>query len=410
MTMDFTPTPAQLALADLTGQILRDRVGPDQLRRLEAERRSGGHRFDPQLWDVLAETGVLAAALPKAAGGEGAGLLEMCSVLIELGRALAPVPYLPTIAMAGSALARYGTAQQQTDWLKPALNGRMILTVALTEPTAGDLLAPSTRAEPTSTGWTLTGTKTTVLAGALARGFLVSAATPDGPGLFLLTPEDVGVRITRQEMVDQDDAGLLEMDDVRLPVDRLLGAPDAGVDRQCLPWVLQRATVALCAHQLGVLERALELTAQYAGTRTQFDRPIGTFQAVAQRLADAYIQVQALRLALWNAAWTLDPGSPDPDPGSADPGSPDPGSSGPDSSGPTADAVISAVAMAKFWAAEAGHHVAHTCVHIHGGAGLDVEQPIHRYFLAAKRAEFDLGGATAQLLVLGAALAGPETI
>lgn len=125
--------------------------------------------------------------------------------------------------------------------------------------------------------------------------------------------------------------------------------------------------ISACAAQLGVVERALEMTAEYARTRIQFGRPIGSFQAVTQRLADAYIDVEALRLALWQAAWST---------GAAE------------------------IATAGFWAAEAGHRVLHTAVHVHGGAGLDVEYPLHRYFLAAKHLEFRLGGATRQLLAL----------
>jgi acyl-CoA dehydrogenase len=382
---------------------MNDRVGAEQLRQLDRQLVNGGDRFDPPLWDLLAETGVLSAALPGEAGGDGHGLLEQCSVLIELGRALAPVPYLPSIAMAGSVLARFGSAQQQADWLKPALAGRSVLAVALGEPDGTDPLTPSSRAEPTPTGWTLTGTKTTVLAGPLAHVILVSASTPDGPGLFAVTPDDTGVRIGRQRMSDRDDAGWVELDDVQLPADRRIGPANAtdATEGGPVAWVLRRGTVALCAHQLGVLERALELTAEYAGTRTQFDRPIGTFQAVGQRLADAYIQVQALRLALWNAAWTLDAGSAGPR------STEDVSTEGVSTQDvpPTEQDVVTAVATAKFWAAEAGHYVSHTCVHVHGGAGIDVEQPIHRYFLAAKRTEFELGGATAQLLTLGAALA-----
>src|SRR5205807_1075069 len=109
----------------------------------------------------------------------------------------------------------------------------------------------------------------------------------------------------------------------------------------------------------------------------QFDRPIGSFQAVAQRLADAYIDVEAVRLTMWEAAWRLDAGLP----------------------------ASAELATAKFWAADAGHRVAHTAVHVHGGTGIDVDGPTHRYFVAAKRAEFTLGAATVQLLRLGAELA-----
>jgi 3-oxocholest-4-en-26-oyl-CoA dehydrogenase beta subunit len=137
--------------------------------------------------------------------------------------------------------------------------------------------------------------------------------------------------------------------------------------------------VGLCAAQSGVIERALELTAEYARSRVQFGRPIGSFQAVAQRLADAYIDAEAVRLTMWQAAWLLAAGQ----------------------SGPAVDA---AVATAKFWAAEAGHRVAHTAVHVHGGLGIDMTYPVHRYFTAAKHYEFALGGATAQLRRIGAVL------
>ncbi|MDR4215747.1 acyl-CoA dehydrogenase family protein, partial [Bacillus paralicheniformis] len=129
--------------------------------------------------------------------------------------------------------------------------------------------------------------------------------------------------------------------------------------------------------QLGVTERALELTAEHARTRVQFERPIGSFQAVAQRLADAYVDVEAIRLTLWQAAWRVSEGLP----------------------------AETEVASAKFWAADAGHRVAHTAVHVHGGMGIDTDHPLHRYFVAAKRNEFTLGGATAQLRKIGAALA-----
>jgi len=126
-----------------------------------------------------------------------------------------------------------------------------------------------------------------------------------------------------------------------------------------------------------VIERALELTAEYAKSRVAFGRPIGSFQAVTQRLADAFVDVEAVRLTMWQAAWLLSAGSP----------------------------AEAEVATAKFWAAEAGHRVAHTAVHVHGGMGIDVTYPVHRFFVAAKHHEFALGGATAQLRRIGAALA-----
>jgi alkylation response protein AidB-like acyl-CoA dehydrogenase len=161
-------------------------------------------------------------------------------------------------------------------------------------------------------------------------------------------------------------------DGVVLGGDRLLGPGEPVAD-----WLAARGTVGLCAMQAGVLGRALELTAGHARTRVQFGRPIGAFQAVAQRLADGFIDVEAVRLTMWQAAWLLSAGLP-------------------------ADVEV---ATAKFWAADAGHRVAHTAVHVHGGLGIDVSYPVHRYFAAAKGNEFALGGATAQLRRIGAALA-----
>ena len=131
------------------------------------------------------------------------------------------------------------------------------------------------------------------------------------------------------------------------------------------------------AFQLGVLERALELTAEYAREREQFDRPIGSFQAVSSRLADGYIDVKALRLTVTQAAWRLSEDLP-------------------------ADIDVN---TAAFWAAEAGHRVAHTTVHVHGGVGIDTDHPVHRYFLWGKQIEDTLGGASATLSRLGKRLA-----
>jgi 3-oxocholest-4-en-26-oyl-CoA dehydrogenase beta subunit len=156
----------------------------------------------------------------------------------------------------------------------------------------------------------------------------------------------------------------------------VLGSEVAG--HQVADWLVARGTVGISAHQLGLAERAVELTAEYARTRQQFGRPIGGFQAVAQRLADCSIDVDAMRLTLWQAAWKLASGLPSE----------------------------TDVATAKFWAAEGGHRIAHTAVHVHGGVGIDLDGQVHRYFAAAKLNEFALGGATAQLRRIGALLAG----
>jgi 3-oxocholest-4-en-26-oyl-CoA dehydrogenase beta subunit len=371
-SMDFLLNEKQRELAALTRLILADQATPQRQREVEA----GGDRFDPVLWADLARAGILAAALPEALGGAGLGLLEQCSVLEEIGRAVAPVPYLASIVLAAGAIAQFGTPDQQERWAAPAGRGELILTAALAEEDGDDPRTPTASAERVAGHWLLTGTKTAVPAGQRAGLFLVPAATATGVTVFLVAPDDPGeVVVQPQRLVDGDLAGRLELTRVELADDRVLGSPATGAE--ITGWLASRGTVGLCALQLGVVARALELTSEHAKNRVQFGRPIGSFQAVTQRLADAYIDVEAVRLTMWQAAWRLARGLP----------------------GETE------IATAKFWAADAGHRVAHTAVHVHGGIGIDTDYPLHRYFTAAKRAEFELGGATVQLRRIGAALA-----
>jgi 3-oxocholest-4-en-26-oyl-CoA dehydrogenase beta subunit len=223
----------------------------------------------------------------------------------------------------------------------------------------------------------LSGVKTAVDAAPRADLFLVPCATPDGVLVFLVAPSDAGVSVEPQRLTDFAPAGRVVLEGVVLDDDRVLAGHGQGAE--VADWLVARATVGLCAVQSGVIERALELTAEYAKSRVAFGRPIGSFQAVTQRLADAFVDVEAVRLTMWQAAWLLSRGDAGAD---------------------------AAVATAKFWAAEAGHRVAHTAVHVHGGIGIDVTYPVHRFFVAAKQHEFALGGATAQLRRIGGVLAG----
>ncbi|HVK21686.1 MAG TPA: acyl-CoA dehydrogenase family protein [Actinokineospora sp.] len=276
------------------------------------------------LWTSLDEAGVLAAALPVSVGGDGLGLLEQCTIAEELGRTGTPTPYASWVTACAALQSVEGSP-----------------TCAVTD----DPVDPVEE-----TGGRLSGTKVLVTPG---DTFVVTS----GPAAYAVT----GVSVTTQELVAGESLVVTLSD---TPARRL---PDPAAS------ITARLTVLACAEALGVVEEALRRTAAYAGERVQFGRPIGTFQAVTQRLADAYIDVEAVRLTLWQAAWLLSEGRP----------------------------AESEVATAKFWAAEACHRVAHTAVHIHGGMGLDMDHTLQSYFTAAKRLEFTLGGATASLRRLG---------
>ncbi|MBH0781518.1 acyl-CoA dehydrogenase family protein [Nocardia bovistercoris] len=366
--MDFTPTEAQNDLGRLTAEVTGKLVTADRLRELDV-----AGRFDDALWKALADTGVLAAALPETVGGGGFGILEQSAVLRELGKSVAAVPYLWSIVVGAGALATFGDAAQREP-AEQAGSGAVILTAALSEERNWELGAPATVARETDAGWRLTGTKITVPYADRAARILVSANVSGAPALFLVDASDPSVRRTAEQVVDLGPEFELEFTDT--PAD-LIASVDRGAE--ILDWILTRAWTGLAAQQLGTLEKALDLVAEYAREREQFGKPIGSFQAVAQRLADAYIDVQGLRLAVTQAAWRLAERLP----------------------------AAEAVHTAKFWAADAGHRVAHTLVHIHGGVGIDRDHIAHNYFTAAKHNEFALGPAPDHLQALGALLADP---
>ena len=217
-------------------------------------------------------------------------------------------------------------------------------------------------------GYRLTGTRTQLAYGPVADAFLVPAETGSGTTVFVVAAADPGVTVTPLNTTGHGSVAHLELAGTTVGADRVVGG--VGEGNSVVDWLRTHQTLGLSAFQLGILARALELTAEYAREREQFDRPIGSFQAVAQRLADGYIDIKGLRLTLTQAAWRLAEDLPsDVD-----------------------------VRTAAFWAAEAGHRVAHTTVHVHGGVGIDTDHPVHRYFLAAKQTEFAVGGATGQLL------------
>jgi alkylation response protein AidB-like acyl-CoA dehydrogenase len=361
--MDFTPTEASLDLGGLVRTITESVCTPEHQRVLDGL----DQRFDRDLWAKLIDADILSTAAPESVGGGGFGVLEQTAVLTALGRQLAAVPYLESSVLAGGALARFGSETLQQDWAVPAINGAKIVTVALD----GEMGQGPVQATSDGPGFRLTGTRTQVSYGPVADAFLVPAETPSGVEVFLITATDPGVTVSTLDTTGHGAVGHLELDGTVADASRVIGG------REVLDWLTVHTALGRTAFQLGVLERALELTAVYAREREQFDRPIGSFQAVSSRLADGYIDVKALRLTLTQASWRVAEGLP-------------------------AELDVN---TAAFWAAEAGHRVAHTAVHVHGGVGIDMDHPVHRYFLAAKQTEFAVGSATGQLLQIGRELA-----
>ena len=372
--MDFSTTEASNDLGGLARTITDSVCTAEHHRELDSLEQ----RFDRDLWAKLIEADILSTAAPESLGGGGFGVLEQVAVLVALGRQLAAVPYLESVVLGAGALAKFGSESLQQEWAAPAINGEKIIAVALDgEMGEGPVQARAFGAgEATTSGaieaFRLTGSRTQVSYGPVADAFLVPAETDSGTEVFLISQEDAGVTVTPLDTTGHGSVAHLELQGVEAA--RVVGDDQGDA---VLAWLVNHGTLGRSAYQLGVLERALELTSTYAREREQFDRPIGSFQAVSSRLADGYIDVKALRLTLTQAAWRLSEDLP-------------------------ADVEVS---TAAFWAADAGHRVAHTTVHVHGGVGIDTDHPVHRYFLAAKQTEFAVGSATGQLLRIGRELA-----
>ncbi|GAB3488454.1 acyl-CoA dehydrogenase family protein [Nocardiopsis coralliicola] len=382
--MDFHLSEELTAVRDLADGIFADRAGPEQVREAEAS----PPRTDGRLWDDLARAGLLGIALPERYGGAGLGLGALCVLLAEQGRRAAPVP-LWSAGIAALALARHGNAGQRDRFLPAAADGSGRLALALEEFAPAEPAAPECTAVPDERGWTLTGTKAAVPAPDGAAAIVVSASADAGPGLFLVEAGSSGAAWEYAETTDRGWSGHLTLDGARATA---IGAPGG----PGLPDVLSCTAAALAAVQSGVARGALDLAVGHLAQREQFGRPLGTFQAVQHRLADCFIDTEAMQVTLWQAVTALDGGPAAGGAGAAGQGA-----------GPGGDAT-SAALVAKYWADQAGLDVVHRTQHLHGGIGVDVEYPAHRYFLWGRQLAGTLGGASAALARLGDRLAGKE--
>jgi alkylation response protein AidB-like acyl-CoA dehydrogenase len=369
--MDFTFTEDQETIGKVARQLLEHRATPERLTELEG----GDVRHDAGLWRELAKADLLGISLPENVGGSGRGFVDLALLLTEVGWSVAPVPAYATLLLGADTIARYGDDAQHERYLPAVIDGSCLLTAGLAEPGRSDPTRPATTARRDGDTWRLDGAKELVPAAQLARAVIIPASLDDGDvGVFLVEADSDGVEIAPAVTTNGEPHA-----DVTLEGARATGRL-AGDGQEILESLYARALVGLCAIQLGVAERALRLAASYTTEREQFGRPIGSFQAVQQRMADAFIDVEAIRWTMWQAAWLLEQGGP-------------PGRQ---------------AAIAKFWAAEAGARVAATAQQVHGGIGIDTTYPLFRYFLWAKHNELALGSASAQLARLGATYVGGD--
>ncbi len=349
--MDFELSDDQRALQDAASTLLDDRCPTTRVREVA----DGTGQLDDLLWSAMAEQGWLAVELPEAAGGLGLGLVETVVLCEQLGRHLAPVPFLGTV-LTGVALAS-AVADGAIDPTTPL--GEVAVGTWIEQLAAGDAVgavAWSRRPEAVTArpdvdgGWTLSGRTDLVVYGPSADVVVVFAEAEGSPALFALAPLGPE-RPTAEPAMDRTrSVGWLALADRRAL--RLGGADRAGD-------LLDRAATASSAEMLGAADRVLEMTVAYAKDRVQFGRPIGGFQAVKHRCADMLVDVEGMRSATYYAAWAV--GAADPD-------------------------ARAAASVAKVWCSDAARRVMASGLQVHGGIGFTWEHDLHLFL---KRSQLD---------------------
>jgi alkylation response protein AidB-like acyl-CoA dehydrogenase len=352
--MDFSITDDQQSLQTLVRDILTDVVTHDHLKKLEADSWS---IVDRDLWQKLADAGITGIAVPESAGGAGLGFIEVGLILEQVGRAVAPVPVAPTL-VTSYVLAKNGVLAQALDGVA---DGRTILTTAFEGEVTG-------RAD--GDGLTLSGEAPFVPYGAEADVVVVPVSVDGNVAVALV--RQGAASVTELQTTNREPQATLTFDDVHVSSSDVVGD-----GRELLHDLRQHMTAGLAMEAAGVCSAALEMTAKYTSEREQFGKKIASFQAVGQRAADAYIDTEMVRLTALQAMWRLSEGWP----------------------------ADEEVAVAKFWVGDGGMRALHACQHLHGGLGVDLDYPVHRYFVWGKQLEHELGTPTRQLLSLGAQLA-----
>lgn len=365
--MDFQLSDDQRAIADMAGGLFGDLCSDDRLRAST----TSGETWMADLWAKCVETGLHALAIPEEAGGSGLGMTELMLVLEAQGRSLGLLP-LWRHQLAAAALARFGGPSHQT-LITQAVAGECLLSVALDSLAAATGVSLEARAE--GDGFALHGQLPGVPLGMESAAVLLPARTPEGTRLVLLRLDAPGLDKIAGVLTHGEGVAELHCRGVLLSRADVLPAA-------ALAWLEPRASAALAALQLGVSTEQLRRTVAYVGERVQFERPIASFQAVQMSLADAHMAIEALRSALWQLVYRLDAGLP---------------------AGPEALAT-------RYLACETGHLVGHRAQHVHGGIGVDLSYPIHRYLYWSRALGLALGGSAATLERLGDWLAHNDTL
>ncbi len=359
--MDLGLNETQQMLRTSAREFLEVECPTSYVRDMERD----GRGYTPQFWDKLAGLGWLGLVFPEEYGGSGMGFVELAILLEEMGRVLMPGPYFSTVVMAGMTIWDAGSREQKREYLSGIASGRLIMTLALTEPSGRwDSEGVQTTARSSSDGYALNGVKLYAPNANVSDHVIVAARTGQGESdisLFVVPSNADGLTVTPLATLASDKQSELILNNVCVPGSALLGELNGGWEtvKKALAW----GAVGKCAEMLGGAQQTLDMTVAYARRRIQFGRSIGSFQAIQHHAADMAVDVEGCRYITYQAAWTLAEGLP----------------------------AEREVAMAKAWVSDAFHRVCMTAHQCHGAIGFTKEHDLQLYSRRAKAAELMFG-------------------
>jgi len=367
--MDFGLTDEQEALKKSAREFLTDRSTTALVRKLMASKTG----FDESLWKAMSELGWLGTAIPEEDGGLGLGQIELAILAEETGRAILPAPFYSSAGLAAPVIAAAATGTIRKELLGGIASGETRATLALPEAEGRwDAAGVKTKAEKSGNGYTITGTKVFVPDAHLAGEIVVVARTSrekdkrEGISLFAVPTSDTNVKIRQLDTIDRTRRLCrVRLSGVTVGADRLLGAEGQGWS--ALERGIDRAATTLAAEGTGVAQKVVDLSRDYAKERMQFDKPIGSFQAISHKVADMLLLTESARSNTYYAAWALEEGAPD---------------------------ASLATATAKVAGSEAARIVTQDGIQVHGGIGFTWEHDMHLYYRRAKWCEMFLGDAS----------------
>jgi len=357
--------------------LARDFLQKECPKRLVRQLDESDEGYSPELWHKMAELGWMGLVFPEKYEGSDRSFLDLTILLEEMGYNIVPGPFFSTVVLGGLTVLAAGSEEQKMELLPKIAGGEIILSLALTEPSASyDAASVKTKAIARNGKYVIKGTKLFVLNAHVSDYILCVARTKqaknpeNGITLFLVDAKSPGVKCTLLRTLARDKQCEVVFNNVTVSEKSIVGERDEGWP--IVKDVIQKATVAKCAEIVGGAQAALDMAVNYAKERIQFGRPIGSFQAIQHYCANMATDVSGSRFITYKAAWKVSEGLP-----------------------ATLD-----VAIAKAWASEAYGRVTLSAHQIFGAIGFTMDHDIHLYYRQAKAAEIIFGDADFQRAIV----------